>query len=730
MNAWIHDDREWLETDGLGGFASGTASGIRTRRYHALLMVATRPPVGRFVLVNGFDAWVESPAGTIPISTQQYSHDVLWPEGYHRLIDFSADPWPTWQFSITNDVTICQESFVPQNLTGVALRWSVRGNRSGLRLHLRPLLSGRDYHSLHHENPNFCFESRSVDANAIVWQPYTDLPAVYAESNAAFEQRPDWYRHFVYQQEQKRGLDDSEDLASPGEFHWDLERENAVLLLSTGNRFSQLAGDPDAPPLRVFSYAALGERKFRSATNRMTRSAYSYFANRQIDRPLTHTRPANEETPSKAAVAGGLTILAGFPWFTDWGRDTFIAMRGLCMQSDRLEMARQILLGWSHTVSEGMLPNRFPDYGDEPEYNSVDASLWFIIAVYDYLQAMNRNDQPVPECDRNLLTSAVIEILTGYSRGTRFGIRLTEDGLLAAGEPGVQLTWMDAKVGDWVVTPRIGKPVEVQALWLNALWIAVQLERDVCLPAAAHVGSCDMNGPSGLIGNWSEILAQGRASFNQRFWNHHANCLYDVVDVNHVVGSVDDSFRPNQILAVGGLPLQILEDSRARLVVDAVESRLLTPIGLRSLDPSHPDYRPRYCGGVLERDGSYHQGTVWPWLIGPFVEAWVRVRGGSDMSKHEARRRFVDSLLDHLNQAGIGHISEIADAEPPHTPRGCPFQAWSLGELLRLTEQVLHVAPIPVESEQHVLWQPSTDNGRQTDGAIECGHLLQGRDST
>src|SRR5213594_999777 len=313
-----------------------------------------------------------------------------------------------------------------------------------------------------------------------------------------------------------------------------------------------------------------------------------------------------------------------------------------------------------------MLPNRFHDSGAEAEFNAVDASLWYIVAAYEYLAAADAAHGQVAESERRTLDNAVQRILTGYADGTRYGIHADRDGLLAAGQPGVQLTWMDAKVGDWVVTPRIGKPVEVQALWLNALRIG-----------------------SALSERWAELHARGRAAFEARFWDETRGCLHDVVDVDHRRGSVDSAFRPNQICAVGGLPFPVLEGERARRVGDAVEARLLTPIGLRSLAPDEPGYRPRYEGGVRERDGAYHQGTVWPWLMGPFVEAWLRVRGGTPRAKAEARARFLDPLLAHLDDAGVGHLPEIADGDPPHTPRGCPFQAWSVGEALRLERVVL-----------------------------------------
>jgi predicted glycogen debranching enzyme len=362
----------------------------------------------------------------------------------------------------------------------------------------------------------------------------------------------------------------------------------------------------------------------------------------------------------------GKTIVAGYPWFGDWGRDTFISLRGLCLATGRLDEARAILVEWAGAVSHGMLPNRFPDQGDVPEYNSVDASLWYVIAVHEFLEAMAAAKRTVATRDRARLLGAIEAILYGYGTGTWYGIRQDEDGLLASGVPGVQLTWMDAKVGDWVVTPRIGKPVEIQALWLNAL----------------RIGSTFSN-------RWEEVLANGTTSFRTRFWNKTARCLYDVVDAEHQAGAVDASMRPNQIFAVGGLPYPLLEGDQASAVVDVVEAWLWTPLGLRTLAPGEPAYRPRYEGNVHQRDGAYHQGTVWPWLLGPFVEAWVRVRGNSAKAKREARTRFLTPLLRHLDEAGLGHISEIADAEPPHRPRGCPFQAWSVGEALRLENTVL-----------------------------------------
>jgi predicted glycogen debranching enzyme len=362
--------------------------------------------------------------------------------------------------------------------------------------------------------------------------------------------------------------------------------------------------------------------------------------------------------------SGGSTIIAGYPWFTDWGRDTFIALRGLCLATGRYADALQILLAWAQTVSQGMLPNRFADSGETAEFNAVDASLWFIIASHELIQA----DPSIPASARETLGRAVEAILDGYTRGTRFGIRADRDGLLAAGAPGVQLTWMDARVGDRVITPRIGKPVEIQALWINALWIG------------AHSSE-----------RWKQPFARAFDAFEARFWNDAAGALYDVIDVEHVAGAVDGSFRPNQILAVGGLPLPLIEGDRARRIVDEVERRLWTPLGLRSLAPGESAYVGRYAGGVESRDGAYHQGTVWPWLAGPFVEAWVRTRGNTSAARRTARQRFLAPLIGQLDAAGLGHLPEVADGDLPHTPGGCPFQAWSLAEALRLDRLVLAI---------------------------------------
>ncbi len=642
--------REWLEADGLGGFASGTVAGIRTRRYHALLLTATTPPTGRVVLVNGFDAWVTTPAGSWAITSQAYGPDVIHPDGASRADGFALEPWPRWTFSLPDGTRIAQEIFVPRDASAAAVAWKLLSGTGAVRLEVRPFLSGRDYHSLHHENPDFRFETEgeaSSDGH-VRFRPYADRPAIAMRVNGTYAHGPDWYRNFLYAEERARGLDFTEDLASPGTLRFDLSAGEGIWLMAAEGHEAALGSGRAEAALESLRAA---ERARRAAfPTRLERSADAYLVRR----------------------GAGKTVVAGYPWFTDWGRDTFIALRGLCLATGRLDEAGEILVQWAGAVSEGMLPNLFPDGKVQPEFNSVDASLWYLIAVHEYFQARAAAGRRVAGTERKALQEAFGAILSGYARGTRFGIRADSDGLLAAGVPGVQLTWMDAKVGDWVVTPRIGKPVEIQALWWNALKIA-----------------------DGFTDAFRDLLAKATDSFEKRFWNEAEGHLHDVVDVDHRPGTADATLRPNQIFAVGGLPFPLVTGERARRIVDAVEARLATPLGPRTLPPDHPDYHPRYVGGPLERDGAYHQGTVWPYLQGAFADAWVRVRGGGAAAVAEARDRFLAPLLAHLDEAGLGHVSEIADADLPHTPRGCPFQAWSLGELIRLDRVILATPPAP-----------------------------------
>jgi predicted glycogen debranching enzyme len=630
----MSDLREWLEADGLGGFASGTVSGIRTRRYHAILLASREPPLGRVVLVNGWDAWLETAAGTYALSSQAYPEGVEYPNGARRLESFEADPWPTWTWRCEDGTRVVQEVLAVRGTSAVCVCFRVQGASGPVHLTLRPFFSGRDYHAVHRENPSFRFAPK-VYGEAVSFHPYDAVPEIVVRSNGEYHHQPDWYRQFVYAEERARGLDFIEDLAAPGSWSFDLSRGPAAVFFATRSGADAL---PPGPARAAADAVRKSERTRRSGfASRLHRSADAYLVHR----------------------SGRMTIIAGYPWFTDWGRDTFISLRGLCLGTGRLDDARDILLAWAPSAAGGILPNHFGDEGT-PELNSVDASLWYVIAATDYCaQAM-----PAAREVSRMLGEAAQALLESYARGTRHRIHADSDGLLAAGEAGVQLTWMDAKLGDWVVTPRIGKPVEVQALWLNALRAATDL-------------------PGTDAARWRALAEKGGAAFRDRFWNAERGCLFDVVDVDHQPGATDPSFRPNQIFALGGLPWALIDGERAKAVVDAVEAKLWTPLGLRSLAPDEAGYSAHYRGNVRERDGAYHQGTVWPWLTAAFVEAFVRSRGGTVAAKRTARERFLPALIQHLDEAGIGHVSEIADASPPHRPRGCPFQAWSVGELIR-----------------------------------------------
>jgi len=642
----IHDlSIEWLEADGLGGFAMGTASGIRTRRYHGLLCAARTPPTGRVLLVSAVEAWVDAGRGPRALSSHHYLPAVTHPDGASRLLSFTCEPFPTWTYELEDELRVVHELFVPHGSAQVVQRWRLEGAPRPARLTLRPLLAARDVHALRREDAAASLAS-ALDGGCVRWKPTPALPGVVAHTNGAFHAEPQWYRDFLYLEERARGYDFVEDLASPGFFEHDLGRGAAALVLAAEDA-GTLAAPGDVVADRVDELFAR-ERARRAEHTPLERAAESYLVKR----------------------GAGRSLIAGYPWFTDWGRDTFLALRGLLLARGKHAEAAEILLAWAEHVSEGMLPNRFPDQSEAPEYNSVDASLWFVVAVEETLAAA----RDLPRAGRAVLERAALAILAGYADGTRFGIRADADGLLACGAPGLQLTWMDAKVGDEVMTPRIGKPVEVQALWLQALSFGARFEK-----------------------RFRALAEKASASFEPRFWNDAVGYLNDVVDCDHVRGTADTSLRPNQVLALGGLARTLVSDARAKRVLDVVERELWTPLGLRTLPTWDPRYQGRYAGGPYERDRAYHQGTVWPWLIGPFVEAWVRQQGSSAEAKRMARARFVAPLLAHLGEAGLGHVSEVADGDAPHVPGGCPFQAWSLGELLRLERVVLAAPSSPAE---------------------------------
>jgi predicted glycogen debranching enzyme len=637
---------EWLETNGRGGFASGTVAGPNTRRYHALLLVARNPPVDRLVLVNHLEEHVEIDGRFVPISANLYP-GATHPDGYRRCVGFSSEPWPTWTYDCEG-IQLAREILYLYERDAVVVRWCLLNPAAGpVRLRIRPMLTGREYHALHHENGTLRAAAQAGDG-WVAWQPYRDLPTVRAFHHGTYRHEPDWYRRVQYPVEQERGLDFEEDWWSPGEITLDLSADRGGDVVLTTERPDRL--DADALVAR--------ERRRRE-----------HLADGSPADPLVSALWRASEAYLSVREQGK-TVIAGYPWFTDWGRDTFLSLPGLCLVTGRHEVARQVIEAFARHVSQGMIPNRFPDAGETLEYNTVDASLWFVQAVGRYLAYTGEMDTI-----EKVAWPAVRAILDGYRQGTRYGIKVDQDGLVAAGVPGFQLTWMDAKVGDWVVTPRRGKPVEIQALWIHALAIGAAL--------AVRFGDRD------YAARCASAHAQAVASFRKRFWYEAGGHLYDVVDGEE---GDDSTFRPNQLYAIA-LCDDLLEPDRAQQVVQAVADRLLTPVGLRTLAPGDPRYRPRYEGGVAERDGAYHQGTVWPFLLGPFVTAWIKVHGGSDEARREART-FFDGIERHLAEACLGQVSEVFDAEPPHRPKGCFAQAWSVAEVLRaLVEDVLGKTP-------------------------------------
>jgi predicted glycogen debranching enzyme len=635
--------QEWLETNGLGGFASSTSIGLNTRRYHGLLTAATSPPAGRILMLSKIEETLVVDGRRYDLSCNQYP-GAIYPEGHRYLREFRHLPFPAFVYEVEG-IEVEKRVFMVDGENTTVVEYELRGAGSGCMLELRPLIAFRDYHALTHHNtsintsikPAINPHSEARPGMAVL-TPYAGLPSLYlAYSEAAVERGSGWYYDFEYALERERGLDFHEDLFNP---------LVVKCALQPGSPCALIAG---TEPHEAAESARL---RLRETARRM-----QIMVSAPVPNPLVRTLAAAAD--QFIVKRGDLTtIIAGYHWFCAWGRDTMIALPGLTLVTGRFDTAKGILLEFAENLDQGMLPNRFPETGETPEYNTVDAALWFFEAVRAY--GKYTGDYEFIE---QSLYAGLKEIVDWHLRGTRYGIRVDGDGLVTCGEPGVQLTWMDAKVGDWVVTPRYGKPVEIQALWYNALRTLQDL---------AHRFS-----DAGAERNARELADQARISFRSLFWNEPAGCLYDVVN-----GDLRDaSVRPNQIFAVS-LPHRMLPAEQAHSVVSVVDAELRTPMGLRSLSPKDPQYRPRYEGGVMERDGAYHQGTVWPWLLGPFITAYLKVHGRSDAAREEAAQ-WLAGFGEHENSNLPGQVPEIADGDAPHAPRGCVAQAWSVAELLR-----------------------------------------------
>ncbi len=630
---------EWLETNGLGGYAASTVVGAHTRRYHGLLVAATTPPTGRRVLLSRLDETVRTASGeTFALGASRFP-GVVHPHGFQFLESFERGLFPVWRYRL-GGLTLTKTVVAPRGESTTVVLYHLEGGGEAVQLDLLPLFAGRDYHALGHASIEVAWQSE-WSGEVLSYRSRPGLPVVSIQvPGGRFEPAPGWWYRFELDRERERGFDFQEDLFTPGQLGVEL---------APGGRLGVIVSTGDPAGRDAFALAAAEAERRRELVARVG-----------IEDPLIEslTLAADQFLVRRGRPEEGLsTVIAGYPWFADWGRDTMIALPGLALATRRFEEARGILRAFAGVASEGMLPNRFADEEEAPEYNTADASLWFFQAVAAYLEATG--DEALV---RDELWPALVEILAWHERGTRYGIYEDEDGLLHAGEPGVQLTWMDAKVGDWVVTPRSGKPVEIQALWANALAVAASLARRF--------------GDEAEAARLEAEVERVKARFAEVYWYQEGGYLYDGVDGEER----DASLRPNQLLAIS-LPLELLPRERALAVLARVEEHLLTPVGLRSLSPEDPRFVPVYQGGPVERDGAYHQGTAWSWLLGPYVDALLRLRGRQGRTQ---ARQVVAAAARHLEDACLGQCSEIFDGAAPHFPRGCFAQAWSVGELLRV----------------------------------------------
>lgn len=630
--------KEWLVTNGLGSFAAGTVAGMLTRRYHGLLVAALQPPLGRTLLVTKFDETAHYHDHSYPLAANRWLGDLTDPTGFLHLDRFHLEgTTPVWTFALA-DALLEKRIWMQPGANTTYVRYDLVRASAPVRLTLKALVNYRDYHGSTHAD----YWRMQIDpvAHGLRVEAYAGATPFYLLGDAA-EAAPhhDWYRNFFLSVEAYRGLDAVEDHLHAGTF---------TLALEPGDTRTLVCSTDPAPPLdglaayqdrRAYEAQLLDTADLPDAPAEIRHLVLA--ADQFIVRRPTPTDP------------DGHSVIAGYPWFGDWGRDTMIALPGLTLATGRPAVAASVLRTFGQFVDQGMLPNRFPDAGETPEYNTVDATLWYVEAVRAHHaatgdDALLRDLYPVLET-----------IIAWHQRGTRYQIHVDPaDGLLFAGKPGVQLTWMDAKVGDYVVTPRIGKPVEVNALWYNALCAMAAFARHLGQPMAA----------------WETAADQVRHHF-QRFWHAERGYCYDVLDAPD---GDDAALRPNQLFAVS-LPYSPLSPEQQRAVVDVCARHLITPHGLRSLAPDDPAFVAHYGGDPWHRDTAYHQGTVWAWLIGPFVEAHLRVYRQPALA-----RSFLQPLLRHLADHGLGSISEIFDGEAPFTPRGCFAQAWSVAEVLRV----------------------------------------------
>ena len=625
-------------TNGLGGYACGTVALANTRRYHAFLMASLAPPVQRTLLIAKVDISVEYLGRTVDLSANEFADGTISPQGFVQLESFAVvEGIPTWRFCVA-DARVELQIFMAQDANTSYLRFALLRNSAPLRISLKPYAAYRDYHAQGHGTQPFELDA-AADA-CTIRASASARPYRLTLRNGQFSAAPTWYWNFWHREEAQRGLDASEDLFFPGTFSAELESNLPLFFIAS-------AETAESAPGNEVLKAIQSDHKILAA--RLPKGSPAWI------RALAY---ASDQFIVRRGEAGAATasIIAGYPWFADWGRDTMISLPGLATILGRYDITANILKTYAAFVVRGMLPNRFPDGGEAPEFNTADATLWMFHALDDYLQA--KRD---PELLSQLFPT-LAAIVHAHVDGTRYSIRVdAKDGLLHTGEAGTQLTWMDAKHGDQVFTPRVGKAVEINALWLNALHIMVRFAGRIRNPSEKRF--------------YESLLERASGSFS-RFWNEERQCLYDVIDAP---GSnpLDDRIRPNQILCVS-LPYCTLSEAQMRAVVERCGRDLLTSYGLRSLSPADQGYRGTYTGDPQHRDAAYHMGTVWAWLLGPFARAHFRVYGDARLAQS-----FLEPLAEHVQSACIGTISEIFDGDAPHNARGCFAQAWSVAEILR-----------------------------------------------
>ena len=632
---------EWLVTNGLGGYAAGTVAGANTRRYHGLLMASLAPHGSRVLLLSKVDVSAAYLGETFELSANEFADGTLSPKGFVHLESFALnDGIPTWEYAL-GDALLQQKIYMAPHENVSYLRLKLMRGSAPISITLKPLTAYRDYHS--HEKGARPFEVASEAQGCRVQAPGA-APFHLRISRGEFRAAGDWYWQFFHREEQARGLDAVEDLFHPGEFCAQLNPGESLHLLAAIQSEAPADGEEVLKQLRERAKALVAN--FPKTTPKAIRGL-ALAAQQFVVRRLGEANGTRD--------LGATSIIAGYPWFGDWGRDTMISLPGLATALQRYEVTASVLRTYARYLDGGMLPNRFPDSGEAPEYNTADATLWMFHALDDYLRA-----KPDPELLRDLYP-ALVSVIKAHQAGTRYGIGVDPtDGLLRAGERGTQLTWMDAKCGDTVFTPRFGKPVEINALWLNALEVATRL--------AARLRAPEKN-------LFQSLLAQGSASF-ARYWNEAKGCLYDVLDLEGGTAS-DPAVRPNQILALS-LPYCPLPPEQMKSIVDVCARELLVSYGLRSLSPREPGYRGEFSGDQFARDAAYHNGTAWSWLLGPFARAHFRVYQDARLALS-----YLAPIQQHLEEACIGNVSEVFDGDAPHSARGCFAQAWGVAEILR-----------------------------------------------